>query len=157
MQPVVPLKQNLLAFLKGYSVFLAASLLSLIMLLTDGTANIAMVVWPSLVLAGVLTTVSAQSFRFVLALALAVPSALAFGLQNVGWTLLASQMEITPVEDFGLVVIMTLPYCLGLCVLGGGIGMAIHVMRKNQLFDKLKPPMIKASTSRRDIKLLAKS
>lgn len=152
------MNQNVVAFLKGFSIFIAATLTSLLLLLADSSANIAVVVWPALMLASCVTTYSAKSFRFVLAIALAVPSAVTFGLQNVGWELITGNLEISVVEDFVLVLIMTLPYCLGLCVAGGACGMAVHLVDKSTLTaSRLKPIWGKSAHSESTVKLLAKS
>ena len=152
------MKQNVVAFGIGFTLFIAASLTSLLLLLADKSTNIAMIMWPGLILAGAVITFLARSFRFVLALALAVPSAAAFGLQNVGWALINGQVEISLVEDFLLAVIMTLPYCLALCVVGGVCGMAVHMLREHPSLARLKPVLSKLEhPSRQHIKLLAKS
>ena len=136
------MNQNSLAIVKGFSVFLLASIISLILLLIDKSADIAVVFWPSLLLVGLITAYSATSHRVVLAIAMAIPTAVGFGLENMAWTAWSSTSEIFVAEDFVMVVLMTLPYTVGLCAVGGLLGWAIYEMQKNRVFAKLLPSFL---------------
>ena len=136
------MKQNIFAVLKGFSIFVLASIISLALLLSDGSIDIALIFWPSLVLAGFVTSFYAKSHKLILAITLAIPSAIVFGLENLAWTIWSTESDIFAAEDFVLVVLMTLPYTLGLCATGGLLNLAIHAIRDNDLLTKLIPSFL---------------
>ena len=136
------MKQNSLAAVKGFSVFVLASVIALVLLLSGKDADIAMVFWPSLVLAGFITAYTAFSHRVVLAIALAIPCAIGFGLENMAWTAWNASSDIHVAEDFVVVFLSTLPYTVGLCTTGGVIGWAVYTMKKNRVFAEYMPSFL---------------
>lgn len=124
------INRNISAILKGISIFLVISAISLALLYIDTASSSGYLVWIGVFVAGVVTAMTARSHKIWLSILLALPIALLIALENWVWRLLGKPSDFSGASGFFIVLTMFIPVGLVLSGAGGVLGWFIENIGK---------------------------
>jgi hypothetical protein len=116
------MNKNYKAIIVGILIVTISCVVALGVLYKSNDTNIGFLMWGAIVFAGFSTAFFAKSHKMLLALLLALPTALIFACANLVWQLLGKPSDFPGAHGFLIVIGTTLPLALALSGLGGLVG-----------------------------------
>jgi len=116
------MEQNTKAYLAGVLIIAAVSVLALLSMEALKNAYIAWLIWGAPAIGAFATASMAKNKKMLLAVTLAVPAAVIFGLENYLWQILGMGSDFPGFKGFLIVVGYSFIGSLVMCCAGGAVG-----------------------------------